>query len=78
MYTEAGDSGSCTKPRIILFESFIEKGSIDPIKAFCSDYTDDSDRCPKLLAKFPISNRSNNKSGILTPVIAAAELMSTI
>ena len=78
VYTEAEGSGSCTKPRITLFESFVEKGSTEPIKAFCSDYTDDSDRCSKLLAKFPISNRINNKNGIRSPVIGAVELMSTI
>ena len=75
MLTDAG--GACTKPRIAFFEQLIDKGSTDPIKAFCSDYTEDSDRCPKLLAKLP-KIQNVNRNNIKSEILSTIELMSTV
>ena len=75
MLTDAG--GACTKQRITFFEQLIDKGSTEPLKAFCSDYSEDSDRCPKLLAKLP-KIQNVNRNNLTSEILASIELMSTI
>ena len=75
MYTEAG--GLCTKPRITFYEGLIDRGSTEPLKAFCSDYSEDSDRCTKLLAGLP-KIQNVNRNNLKSEILASVELMNTI
>lgn len=55
----------------------INRGSVDPLKLVCSDYEEDSDKCPKLLNKIPKQQYDKNLP-IKTEVFAAMELIKTI